>query len=666
MLVCALGASPPSSFKNGRPDSIRRRIGLNEYLVPPPPPKFPPGRTARLAPPAEQPGYFAKLMSWLNPFNYVSESPPPPSRHEAHSPQPRYVQPPPLPPPPPLPLISAASGYGGSSPPAAYDRPPLPPIFNNHPEYHAPAKSCNPCNKVPWVPVSGEPSHHHHQSADLSSSFAPPSLQSSPPSAGYLPPNNVGAHDAYHAASQEVLPFALPTAGQNAPLLGPLPSAQLYPGATPPLYQATDFNHPVQPTLDGLPEYLDAPPPSGNDVFPGIAESGRVEQRPIYPTNNPSAHADLGVVHQNLGYSGLGVSGSGLEHVQNHGGQGDLSSSGSQVSHGHLDPVLGAPGLENIGTHHHHPGSSFDAVSYQTPFGGSVVADHQTSGVLDNGGFHIAGPSGLADLLDNSSQVVPSLPSSYGISGPRPPDQNYEHRYNDLSSSGSVVTDSHAPPRTTDGSPAKIKDPIHFEESPLLDLTHKGESRTDSSPIPPTSNALVDLNESAETSGATTLAPGLLGTRSGVAVDSTELRYPPHGVLKTIESPGSLEKSNAIDDAANGIHRSTADPREQKVSYFQSLTHSLAGYFRPDVSPTTAATTTLRSTERGSLWGSLVNVYDGVIEHQPAEQSGENVDVDPEDTTRDAGHHSSRRNKKVNRARSGRTRDLDTLPNRDI
>ncbi|XP_032664224.1 uncharacterized protein LOC116840952 [Odontomachus brunneus] len=666
-LVCALGASP-SIFKNGRdgPDLIRhtRRIGLNEYLVPPPLPKFPPGRTARLAPPAEQPGYFAKLMSWLNPFNYVSASPPPlppppPPRLEAHPPQPRYIQPPPPPPPPPP--ISGSSGYGDSSPPI-YDRPPLPPIFNNHPQYRAP-KNCNPCNKVPWIPVNGEASHHSADASFVSPPSLPP-LQPPPSSGSYLPPSNPIVHDAYHAASQEIrapdLSFALPlpTAAQNVPLLNPLPNPQLYPGATPPLFKATDFNYNplIQPTLGGVPEYLNAPPLSGSDpltgngIFPSAVESGSNNghiEPSIYP-NNPSTHSNLGVVHQGLGYTGIGVSNSGLEHphVQYHGGHGDLSSSGTQVSHGHADPVLGAQGFENTATHHQ---GSLDVVSHQASFGSSAVADHQSLGALNNGGFHIAGSNVLEPdgFLDNSSQIAPNLPSSYGISGLDRPSDNYQHQYNDLFSSGSVVTDSHAPSRATDGSPAKIEDPIHFEESPLLDLTHKGESRTHSSSIPPTSNALTDLNESVETGGATTLAPGVehFRTHSGIPA-LTESRFPADDVLKTFESLESLEKSNAIDDSAssqlvNDAHRSPADPQEQKVSYFQSLTHNLAGYFRPDVTSTTT-----RSTERGSLWDSLVNVYDNVPEHQ-IDQSGENVDVDLEDTNLHTSSQSPKRNKKV-------------------
>ncbi|XP_014487640.1 PREDICTED: uncharacterized protein LOC106751292 [Dinoponera quadriceps] len=638
LLVCALGASP-SSFKNARngPNLIRRtrRISLNEFLVPPPPPKFPPDRTARLVPPAEKSGYFSKLMTWLNPFSYVPASPLPPPRLEAHPPQPRFIQPPPPPPPPPPPISgSFASGYGGSPP--VYDRPPLPPIFANHPR--APTKNCNPCNKVPWVPINGEASHHHTAEASL----VPPSslpLQSSPSSGSYLPPGNPGAHDVYHAASQEVrapdLSFAstLPTAGQSVPLLSPLPSPQVYLGATPPLFKATDFTYPVQSTLGGLPEWeLAGPPPSGsslltgNGVFPVVVESsgnnGHIAQ-PTYPSNP--------LAHQHVEYTGLE-----LPHVRNPGGHGDLFSSSTQVSHGHVGPALGAQGFENIAAYHQ---DSLDPASRQPSFGGSAPAGQL--GAADNGGFHATESNGLGDLLDNPRQIVPNPPSSYGTSGlDRAPD-NYEHRYNDLSSSGSVVTDSHVAPRTTDGSPAKIEDPIHFEESPLLDLTHKGESRTDSSPISsPTSNAFADLNGSI--GGVTTLAPGVEFFGPDLP-DLTESRYPVD-VLKTIEP--SLDKSNSIDDGANvqvadGIHH-PADPQEQKVSYFQSLSHSLAGYFRPDVSSTTS-----RSTERGSFWGSLVNVYDGVLGHQ-GEQSAENIDVDSEeDETRDANQQGPKRNKKV-------------------
>ncbi|EFN85375.1 hypothetical protein EAI_14590 [Harpegnathos saltator] len=671
LLACALGASP-SSFKNARdmerPDLARRarRIGLNEYLVPPPPPKFPPGRTARLVPPTES-GYFSKLMSWLNPFNYVPSSqspplpppPPPPPRLEAHPHQPKFIQPP-----PPLPPISgsSASGYGDSSPPI-YDRPPLPPIFNHHStEHHAPKRNCNPCDKVPWVPINADAPHH--SSADASFVAAPslPSLplQSSPSGGGYLPPQNPSTHDAYHAASQQVrapdLSFAPPssTASQNAALLSPLPSPQLYPGASPPLFQATDFNYPVQlPTLGGIAEYLDAAPPSGNDpllsndVFPTVAASAPNNahlRQNIYPSGS-WAHSSPGLAHQDFGYTPTGASNSGLgePHVQSLGGHGDLFSSGSQVTQGHaVDPAVNAQKFDDTVGHHRVTLGPTDQRGF---FGGLAVADHQSLG---------AG-AGAGDLLDNSSRIVPNPPSNYGISGLDRPPNNYEHRYNDLSSSSSVVTDSHAPPRAADGSAAKIEDPIHFEESPLLDLTHKGESRTDLSPIPPTSNALTDSNESAETGrAATTLPPGveLFGV-GGVpgAPAYTESRFPANGLLKTIELSGSLDpdKSNSIDESANAqvasgvYHGPRTEPGEQKVSYFQSLSHSLTGYFRPDVSSTTS-----RSTERGSFWGSSANVY---VDGQQAEYDGsaENVDVDAEDTndTRDVSQQGPKRNKKV-------------------
>lgn len=612
-----------------------RRISLNEYLVPPPLPKFHPAiRTGRLAAsqqPAEASGYFSQFMSWLNPFNFGSPSPasPPPHAEAPYPPSPKFIQP--VPPS----SGSPAKIYDDPSPPV-YDRPPLPPhIFNNHPEYPPPAKAknCNPCNKIPWVPMQhGELSHSRDTSF-----VAPP-----PPPAPQIPSLNGGyppsggheaAYDAYHAASQEVRApdFSyvppLPTAGQEVPLISPLPNPHLYPGPMPPLFKAADFNYPIQATYGGNSDYIGAPPPSAsgsgfhaeNDSFPGIVEHGfhgpHNEQSAYADT---SAHSGVGAFRQGFGYTNPGASNGEFQHldVRNHGAHGDLSSSGTQVSH--TNPVPGQQGFEDVAAHQ----GSFNAINHQMSIGSSGVLDHQVS---NNGEFYdITGPNGpLAEPHDNSSQINQDPPpTSYGISGFDRAPSNYEHRYNDLSSSGSAVKDSHAPPRPPDETSAKIENLIHIEQSPLLDLTRKGESRTDSSPIQPTSNVFVDSSKSGEIA-ATTLASGdeLFDARQGVA--STESHFAADHLQTIVPSGTTRDFNGSIHDART--------LREQSSGQ--------TGYLWPNV-----PSTTTRITEREPFLSTLVKFYDGIDE----EASDQNIDSEDEGRL-SARQQGAKRNKQVTR-----------------
>lgn len=480
-------------------------------------------------------------MNWLNPFNFGSSSPAPDPHPEASysPPSPKFVQQP-----PPTPL-SSANIYSDSSLPA-YDRPPPPPpppAFNNRPEYppaQVKIKTCNSCNKIPWVPIQhGDVSH----SGDASY-VSPSSI--SPPNGGYLPLNNHEvAHDAHHAASQQVrapdfsFVSPLPTAtGQNVPLIGSLPNPHLYVGSRPipPLFKPTDFNYPVHTTVRGNSKYLGTPSSS--------------------------------------------ISG-------NHAVQNDLSSSGTQVSNGHTNPALSKQEFENIATHQ----GSINPTNHQIHYDSSSALNHQPSGLSNNEGFYdVTGPSGsLSNFLNNSSPIDQS---SYGISSFDRIPNSYENRYNDLSSVDNIAKDSLHASLQTSGSPTTITDSIHFEESPLLDLTHKGESLTGSSSIPSTSNALADFNESV----GTTLAP-----------DDEIFRA--HQDITSIKINGSVTQNS------NRDLYGSKPLQEQELAYIPLS--SQTEFVWPNV-----LSTTLGPTDRESFLSSLeVKPYEDVRE----EASNENV-----------------------------------------
>ncbi|CAL1675704.1 unnamed protein product [Lasius platythorax] len=618
LVICAISAA--SIIRNGRGVSTNirriRRINLSEYLVPPPPPRFhPPGRIPRLvAQSTEAPGYFARLMNWFNPFgsgtssNPPSLSPPPPSSplhaETSYPPSPKFIPPP-------------ATIHGGPSP-ATYDIPPPPSSFpNNHPGYPPSdkAKNCNSCNKAPWIPMQhGEFSHPGD------ASFVPPSPPPPPPpqlssslNNEYLPPRNLEIpYDAHHAASQEVrapdFSFAssLPTGGHDGTFISPLPNPHLYSGAMPPLFKAVDFNYPGDNNSE-ISEYLAPPPPSpsfvsgdvaftGNASFPDTAELGFNGGTSVYP--DFSSYSDRGVVHQELGYTNSDF------NAQNHDAHGDLSPSGTQVSQGHSDVIPDKDRFENTAT-----GSSLDSVSHQTSFGNSGV------------------------LIDQN-------PPSYGISGHDRIPGNLEHQYNDLSSSANVAEDSRAPLRVTDGSSAKIEDSIHFEESLLLDFTHKGESRTDSSSLPPTSNAFTDSTNT-ETA-RTTLAPDdeIFGTRHDTTTTESHLST---DRFQTINFVTPSEESKINDSATRDSNGSLHDHkalRGQDVSYIPPSDQ--VGYLWSSVLSTTS-----RNTESGGLWdtlNSVLNPYDDLAE----ETLNENFDVKSKDANKTSTkQQGAKRNKKV-------------------
>lgn len=600
-MICTIGAS--SSIRNGRrgPNNVRhaRRASLNEYLVPPPPPRPDSAiRTGRLANyrPAEAPGYFQQLMSWLNPFDFGSSSASsPPLQSEApYPPSSKFIQSSPSSPAP-----SLATAYNEHSPPV-YDKPPPPPLpsFNNPTQlFSAKTKNCNPCNKIPWMPI------HHGEFPHLrDGSFAsPPQLSSL--NSDYLPNHEV-SHDVHQAASQEVrapdFSFVppLPANGQDG-LISPLPNPHLYPGAMPPLFKAEDFNYPVVTVFNENSEYRDAPPSAsvdrpfaGNGSFPHI-EPGGVYGQSVHL--EPSSQSNPAAVHQELKYSNSDANYGELKNFapENHGAHNDLSSSSSlQVSHGHAEPVSNQHGFEAAAAHQ----DSRDTIS------------HQSSEVFNSGEFYgVTGSSGpLGDPSGNSSQTDQNPPSSYGISSLEQIPNNFVHGHNDLFSSGDSSKSSHAPSHTSDESSVKIEDPVHFEESPLLDFTYRGESRTDSSSIPPTSNAIADF-ESTEIAG-TTLAPRdeLFGIRQNVASTGSYASTD----IQIINSLTSLEASKINDSVTQNFN---GDPRDPKLSHGKDISYispaDQPGYLWPSILSTTS-----KNAKTESFWNAPVKSYDDIAQ----------------------------------------------------
>ncbi|XP_072754314.1 uncharacterized protein [Anoplolepis gracilipes] len=561
LVICAVSAA--SIIRNGRggPNNIRRirRINLSEYLVPPPVPKFqPPGRVPRLVTPqpTEAPGYFARLMNWLNPFSSSSNTPSPSTHVEtSYPPSTRIV------------LPTSAENYDG---PATYDKPPPPPPsspLHNHPGYASSNKDCK-CNTVPWTPIQHDtsfPQSPHQLSSSLN---------------GEYPPRNDLPYDAHHAASQQVrapdYSFTLPsmTDQDGSFIVNPLPSPHLFAGALPPLFKPEGFNYPVQAIPDSNSEHLVPPPPPSafGDVSAGNVSFSNTEAELFNGDASVSGppNSDQGVIHQQLEYINPDVINSGANNevyfnTQNSVAHGDLSPSGSQVSDGLFNLALDKERFEFISLPTQ---NSVDSISHQTSFDNSGVPVNQNP------------------------------PSSYGIFDQVP--DNLEHQYNDLSSSANVAKDSHAPLRVTDGSSAKTEDSIHFEKSLLLDFTHKDESRTDSSSIPPTSNAFIDSTNIKISETPLTLDNDILKksrittTESYVSTD----RFPTNNFL----TPSEKSKINSsAQDSSESLHKVL---QEQDVSYITpsgQVKHLL-----------NVLSTNSRNTETGEK--SVLNSFDDVAE----------------------------------------------------
>lgn len=495
LLICVVGTLSLAGNDRGVPNLVQRnqRYALSEFLVPPPLPQlptrvFPGGRTGRTANPhpPESLGYFSKFISWLNPFTSGTnvDTPLPPPPETLHPP--KFVQshvPPPPPPsspsgqPPGLPLATPQL-YNALSPPV-FDRPPLPQppspadIYNK-PNSQAKNKNCNPCNKVPWLPMN------------LGGAYLPPTNQDGHigiVSGEYLPPSN---HGLVAAASQEVkIPdffYAPPLQNGEIPPIGPLPNPHLYPGPMPPLFKAEVFDYPSRSNY----------PIKGDLQHHEVSVSTVIETSPSLPlgtsneqTNN-SGDKNLGIPQEGQTiFESHQVSGSRLSHTEfgNQGYGGVQIDSFSSASHDNRQgPVVVYPNLNKEN----------DATSVKENFDESKI-NHFTE-PNGSGNFEHTNVGNNHQFVDTSGSnfqrtdqtVSPFVIGNdhYGFGNTGSGQQTYN---GDILS----VKDSHA--SGTDGF-SNVENPIYFEESPLTDLTKTSESRTDSPSISSSPSTFIDLD----------------------------------------------------------------------------------------------------------------------------------------------------------------------------
>ncbi|XP_076301487.1 uncharacterized protein LOC143219362 isoform X2 [Lasioglossum baleicum] len=497
-----------SSFSARGPGRLSRRIALNEYLVPPPLPRQHPFRTGRLANPqsTDAPGYFSKLMNWFNPFGFGSPAAPPlkpPPFHEpsfpptpqSHPPQFNVHPAPPHPvsslyppagPPSDLPLyppLNPPPSHPGSvfTPPLG-THPVLPlssapshpgPVYKpapphlQEPKHYAPppnkGRSCNPCNKVPWIPMQGGDLH-------------PEQFPSVPqPSNGYPLLNNHGSHDAQYAASHDfkvpdLLPHAQVQSNGQAGVIGPVPNPLLQPNPSPPIYSAEYFG---QPSQNPPAEELGLEPPAV-PLPPSIAEGHA----------NPRDNHFNNIGHHDLTSSGTQINQGHASVVpQNHGPEANKDVNDHRES---FDPsgfnnrpgVYGSPldqdyhdsATLNQGHGGFNQGNQNPVVSY----GSSNVPNGENHGFTSQNGDVYREPFELNSGHDAGAQYVPPdrSPTSFGSATfDKNPDGNLNYQYSeDLSPSSSVVESSRAN--------ASVKNiTIHIEESPLLDLSNESENQ---------------------------------------------------------------------------------------------------------------------------------------------------------------------------------------------
>ncbi|XP_031844909.2 uncharacterized protein LOC116432348 [Nomia melanderi] len=505
LLLLVVLCSTSSTLKNDRGGpshtdrgSIRhsRRISLNEYLVPPPPPRHHPVRTGRLTnpQPTEAPGYFSKLMNWFSPFAFhslpslkppVYENPFPPTP-QTHLPSfnvhPAATHPvsslhPPPEPPSNLPL------YPPLSPPPGHSAPVFAPPLNPHPvpplsppptqpapiykppptssheakQYLPPpikGKSCNPCNKVPWIPMQGN--EHHPDKYHL-----PPQISN-----GYLPPSGHGNHDAQFAGSHQI---NIPDIPRGQPQLngqpGLLPNPLLHPNPVPPIYKAEPFGQPSQqPHTDNF----GLQPPS-LPLLPAVTD----EQNNGHFNGNHDLTSSGTQISQ--GHSGV--------TSQNHGTEinkeiNDHSESFAASALDNQPAIYGPP----VDQEYHDPGTlkqGHDGTSSQN--GQEPIASFGSSGIDDIQNHEFASQNGdvyRETFESNQGQYLPAELSapSFGSStfdNQAAGHSNYQYS-DDLSVSSSIIKDSHANALSSVSDSVK-NDSIYFEESPLLDLTKKDE-----------------------------------------------------------------------------------------------------------------------------------------------------------------------------------------------
>ncbi|XP_035725240.1 uncharacterized protein LOC118442995 isoform X3 [Vespa mandarinia] len=481
LLTCVVGTLSLAGNDRGVPNLVQRnqRYALSEFLIPPPVPQlpsrvFPGGRTGRTTNPhpAESPGYFSKFISWLNPFTSGTtvETPLPPPPETLHPP--KFVQShvPPLPPsgqPPGLPL--ATSQVYNAQPPPVYDRlplpqPPSPADIYNKLNPQAKNKNCNPCNKIPWLPMN------------LGGAYLPPSNQDGHigvVTGEYLPPSN---HGLVAAASQEVkIPdFFYAPFLQNGeiPSIGPLPNPHLYPGPMPPLFKAEVFDYPSRtnyPTKGNL-QHHEVPVSTVIETSPSLSLGISNDQ-----TNN-SGDRNLGIPQEGQTiFESHQVSGSSHTEFGNQGYGGVQIDLFSSASHENQQGPVVYPNFNKEN----------DATSIKENFDESKI--NQFTEPNASGNFEHTNFGNNQQFVDSSrldfqktDQTVPSTVighDHYVFGNTELGQQTYN---GDISSSIGIVKDSHA--SGTDGF-SNVGNPIYFEESPLTDLTKTSESRTDSPSI---------------------------------------------------------------------------------------------------------------------------------------------------------------------------------------
>lgn len=545
-------------FFNGPNISRRsRRIGLNEYLVPPPISKSHSLRTGRVTNslPTESPGYLSQLMNWLNPFNYGSSTSAPlkppshievsyPSSPQSYAPSTfnlhSALQLGPPPPPPPYPPFESQTGsllhpsIGSqtspslhfpisSSAPAQYPGllhtassvphlgpPHSPPPGPSLQFYNVPSdnfldmqrtqkdpraihvstnkgKQCNPCNKVPWIPMQ---SGGH---SDNYPSLPPPPAQFSN---SYLPLSNQANHDVQFAASHEIkIPEISQAPVNQNPFNNPLPNPQLYSASMSPLYEIKPFDRPFQNPSEI--ENFKSPP------LPVIPLSGQKYKSP-----------EINDEHYNI-------------HNNN-----DVRSIGTEVNEG----ILQNQNEINKGLTDHKESYDSSILNIQSsisrPFfdqgysNNPSILNQENGGVINQPVSHVQNTvNSFGSNLKNhkflnqndyqesfKSNPIPNIDLNY-----LPPDLNPSanfgtsifHQnvgnlnYSDLSPSGSVVKDSHVTTQTPETSFASKEESIHYEESPLLDLTKNGESRTDTQ-WPTSTNGYNDIDDFSDNTMKTT------------------------------------------------------------------------------------------------------------------------------------------------------------------
>lgn len=539
------------SFFNNGPNINRRsrRIELNEYLVPPPISKSHSLRTGRVtnSSPTESPGYLSQLMNWLNPFNYGSSTsaplkppshievsyPPPPQSYNSptfnlHS----ALQPGPPPPPllhPPIgpqtgpslhfPISSSApvqhSGLfhtASSVPHLGPPRSPPPgpslqfyniPSDNFHDVQRAQkdhraihismnkGKQCNPCNKVPWIPM---------QSGSHSDNYPPLPPPPAQLSNGYLPPSNQANHDVQFAASHEIRIPEIPQApiDQN-PFNNPLPNPQLYSVSVPPLYKP--FDRPSQ-----NPSEIE-PPPLPIIPLDGQEHKGSEINDERYNVHNNNDIRSIGMevnegILQNQNEISKGPT--GHKELYDYTRENYTSSilntqpsvSGPFFDQGYSNNPFSISNQENGGVLNQPVSQVQDTVNSF----GSNLENHEFSDQNDYQESFKSNSIPNTDLNYLPPDLNPSASFGTSIIHQDAGNLNYS---DDLSPSGSVVKDSHITAQTPKTSFVSKEESIHYEESPLLDLTKNGESRTDAQ-WPTSTNGYNNIDDVSDNTAKTT------------------------------------------------------------------------------------------------------------------------------------------------------------------